>query len=141
MNEQETRSRLIRPHITGAGWQDHQIREEFPYTLGRIHVSGQKWRRGEQKKVDFLLEYIPNTPLAVVEAKSEDAEPGKGNRLLGMQMLLMCRLFFLLMVINIFSTIRLVSLARLRHYLSLKISHRQSKCTPGIWSGRELMQN
>jgi len=78
MNEQETRSRLIRPHITGAGWQDHQIREEFPYTLGRIHVSGQKWRRGEQKKVDFLLEYIPNTPLAVVEAKSEDAEPGKG---------------------------------------------------------------
>lgn len=78
MNEQETRSRLIRPHITEAGWQDYQIREEFPYTLGRIHVSGKKWRRGELKKVDFLLEYQQNLPLAVVEAKAEEKEPGTG---------------------------------------------------------------
>ncbi|MFH1769917.1 MAG: DEAD/DEAH box helicase family protein [Parcubacteria group bacterium] len=78
MNEQETRSRLIRPHIMDAGWQDHQVREEFPYTLGRIHVSGNKWRRGELKKVDFLLEYQQNLPLAVVEAKDEQSEPGTG---------------------------------------------------------------
>lgn len=78
MNEQETRSRLIRPHITTAGWQDHQIREEFSYTLGRIHVSGNHWRRGELKKVDFLLEYQQNLPLAVVEAKDEQSEPGTG---------------------------------------------------------------
>ena len=71
MNEQETRSRLIRPQITAAGWQNTQIREEFPYTLGRIHVSGNKWRRGDLKKVDFLLEYRPNLSLALVEAKDE----------------------------------------------------------------------
>lgn len=78
MNEQETRSRLIRPQLVGAGWQDNQIREELAYTLGRIHVSGNKWRRGDLKKVDFLLEYQRNLPLAVVEAKAEKEEPGKG---------------------------------------------------------------
>lgn len=78
MNEQETRSRLIRPQIIDAGWKDYQLREEYPYTLGRIHVSGNNWRRGELKKVDFLLEYQQNLPLALVEAKDEQSEPGMG---------------------------------------------------------------
>ncbi len=78
MNEQETRSRLIRPQIVNAGWQDHQIKEEFSYTKGRIHLGGNTWRRGDRKKVDFLLEYQPNFPLAIVEAKEENCEPEKG---------------------------------------------------------------
>ena len=44
-NEAETRSRLIRPALTASGWSDIQIREEYPYTLGRIHVSGKVWKR------------------------------------------------------------------------------------------------
>jgi len=78
MNEQETRSRLIRPAITQAGWSDIQIREEYPYTLGRIHVSGNTWKRGENKKVDFLLEYKPNFPLAIIEAKHIGKSLGAG---------------------------------------------------------------
>lgn len=75
MNEEETRSRLIRPQIVNAGWTDHQIREEYPYTSGRIHVSGKSAKRGDRKKVDFLLEYLPNVPLAVIEAKHSLKKP------------------------------------------------------------------
>ena len=56
MNEEETRNRHIRPAILKAGWTDHQIREEYPYTMGRIHVSGRVAKRGDKKKVDFFLQ-------------------------------------------------------------------------------------
>ncbi len=78
MNEEETRNRLIRPSIVQSGWLDHQIREEYPYTMGRIHVSGRVAKRGEKKKVDFLLEYRPNFPLAIIEAKSSQKDLGTG---------------------------------------------------------------
>jgi type I restriction enzyme, R subunit len=78
MNEEETRNRLIRPSIVQAGWADHQIREEYPYTMGRIHVSGRVAKRGEKKKVDFLLEYRQNLPLAIIEAKSSQKDLGTG---------------------------------------------------------------
>ena len=78
MNEEETRNRHIRPSIVSAGWSDNQIREEYPYTMGRIHVSGRVAKRGERKKVDFLLEYRPNVPIALIEAKSAHKDLGTG---------------------------------------------------------------
>lgn len=78
MNEEETRNRHIRPAITKAGWTSNQIREEYAYTMGRIHVSGRVAKRGERKKVDFLLEYRPNLPLAIIEAKSVHKDLGAG---------------------------------------------------------------
>lgn len=78
MNEEETRNRHIRPAIVKAGWADHQIREEYPYTLGRIHVSGRTAKRGDRKKVDFLLEYRPNLPIAIIEAKHSQKDLGAG---------------------------------------------------------------
>lgn len=78
MNEEETRNRRIRPAILRSGWSDIQIREEYPYSLGRIHVSGKRWKRSEKKKVDFLLEYRPGAPLALVEAKHIQKPLGDG---------------------------------------------------------------
>lgn len=78
MNEEETRNRHIRPSIVSAGWADNQIREEYPYTMGRIHVSGRVAKRGERKKVDFLLEYRQNLPIALIEAKSAHKDLGTG---------------------------------------------------------------
>lgn len=78
MNEEETRNRNIRPSIVSSGWSDYQIREEYPYTMGRIHVSGRTSKRGEKKKVDFLLEYKPNIPIALIEAKSIHKDLGAG---------------------------------------------------------------
>ncbi len=77
-NEAETRTRLIRPALVRAGWSDIQIREEYPYTEGRIHVSGKTVKRGDKKKVDFLLEHRPNLPVAVVEAKHIGKPLGDG---------------------------------------------------------------
>ena len=53
-----------------AGWTDPQIREEFSYTLGRINIHGKTVSRGEKKRVDYILYYRDNLPLAIIEAKS-----------------------------------------------------------------------
>lgn len=79
LTETEIRTRYITPAITGAGWQLPQLREEFFYfTKGRIVVQGKKATRKEAKKVDYLLYYKPNLPLAVVEAKDNNHNEGDG---------------------------------------------------------------
>lgn len=79
LTEAEIRTRYITPAITGAGWQLPQVREEFFYfTKGRIVVQGKKATRKEAKKVDYLLYYKPNLPLAVVEAKDNNHDVGDG---------------------------------------------------------------
>lgn len=56
-----------------------QMREEFFYfSAGRIQVTGKTAVRKKPKKVDYLLEYRPNLPVAVVEAKDNRHAPGDG---------------------------------------------------------------
>jgi len=57
---------------------DEQIREQVSFTAGRIIVGGGKVRRGGRKRVDYLLSYLRDRPLAVVEAKSEYRLPSDG---------------------------------------------------------------
>jgi hypothetical protein len=64
--------------IYAAGWIDDQIREQLTFTPGRIIVAGGKVKRGKPKRVDYLLSYKRDLPLAVVEAKAEDHLPGDG---------------------------------------------------------------
>lgn len=79
LTEAEIRTRYITPAITGAGWQLPQVREEFFYfTKGRIVVQGKRATRKEAKKVDYLLYYELNLPLAVVEAKDNNHDVGDG---------------------------------------------------------------
>lgn len=79
LTETEIRTRYITPAITNAGWQLPQVREEYYYfTKGRIVVHGKKATRNEAKKVDYLLFYKPNLPLAVVEAKDNNHDEGDG---------------------------------------------------------------
>jgi type I restriction enzyme R subunit len=63
LTEQEIRSRYIRPALIDAGWEQSQIREEYYFTAGRMHISGQTAVRGKRKFVDYLLIY-KNVPLA-----------------------------------------------------------------------------
>ena len=73
LTEQEIRTRYITPAIRAAGWQPHQIREEVTFTAGRIIVRGTLSMRSQQRKrVDYLLTYKPNIPLAIVEAKDNN---------------------------------------------------------------------
>ncbi|WP_263810300.1 MULTISPECIES: EcoAI/FtnUII family type I restriction enzme subunit R [Salinibacter] len=80
LTEQETRSRHITPAIKDAGWPVKRIREEYSFTDGRIVTRRTRgeYRRSGQKKVDYLLFYKPNIPLAVVEAKKRTKPLGSG---------------------------------------------------------------
>ena len=83
-NEADTRATLIDPALKAAGWADTQITREHyyqrdhQYTQGRIILVGNRVRRGEARKVDYLLRLSDAFPIAVVEAKaeSESAEAG-----------------------------------------------------------------
>ena len=78
LTEQEIRTRNITPAIKGAGWPLKRIREEYAFTDGRVIERGNMHSRGKRKKVDYLLEYKPNIPLAVVEAKRNSKSVGSG---------------------------------------------------------------
>jgi type I restriction enzyme R subunit len=55
-----------------------QVREEVYFTKGRVIVRGKTVKRGEAKKADYLLDYKPNLPLAVIEAKDNNHAVGAG---------------------------------------------------------------
>lgn len=78
LSEQEIRTQFITPAIRRAGWSPSQIREEWCFTKGRLIVRGKLVTRGQAKYADYLLEYQPNLPLAIVEAKDNQYEIGSG---------------------------------------------------------------
>ena len=79
LTEAEIRTRYITPALSSAGWPLTSLREEYYYfSAGRIQVVGQKGVRKAAKKVDYLLEWRPNLPIALVEAKDNNHEPGDG---------------------------------------------------------------
>lgn len=76
--EKDTCRAYVLPRLIAAGWVADQIVEQFPITDGRIITVGKKHRRGESLRADYVLEYQPSVPIAVVEAKREYSIPGKG---------------------------------------------------------------
>jgi type I restriction enzyme, R subunit len=80
MNEADTCRTYITPALQRAGWDrdPHRIREQVTFTDGRIVVVGQKARRREGKRADYILRYRPDMPLAVVEAKPDTEPAGTG---------------------------------------------------------------
>lgn len=79
LSERDICTKCITPAIIQAGWDiDKQIREEFSFTAGRIHVKGNLWSRGIQKRADYILYYKPNIPIAIIEAKDNKHTIGAG---------------------------------------------------------------
>ncbi|MCC5830706.1 MAG: DEAD/DEAH box helicase family protein [Phycisphaeraceae bacterium] len=79
-NEADTCREYILPKLVQAGWDidPHSITEQRTFTDGRIIVTGKTVRRGRRKRVDYLLRYNRDFPLAVVEAKADYKTPGAG---------------------------------------------------------------
>ena len=77
-NEADTRAKLIDPALRRRGWREDCIRRE--QTPGPFVRTDSGYRRG-QRRTDYVL-YLPvqeeTLPIAVVEAKAEDAEPNAG---------------------------------------------------------------
>ena len=76
--ESETCRDYVLPRLKAAGWTDDQIIEQYPITDGRIVTVGQRHRRDKPLRADYVLEYRPGVPVAVVEAKREYSIPAKG---------------------------------------------------------------
>ncbi|HTA13125.1 MAG TPA: DEAD/DEAH box helicase family protein [Solirubrobacteraceae bacterium] len=76
--EKDTCRDYVLPRLKEAGWSDDQIQEQFRITDGRVVAVGKKHRRGDALRADYVLEYRPGVPVAVVEAKREYAIPGNG---------------------------------------------------------------
>ena len=55
-----------------------QIREEVGFTKGRIIVRGKLVTRGQAKRVNFVLYFKPNIPIALIEAKDNNHAVGDG---------------------------------------------------------------
>ncbi len=71
MNEADTCRKQVVPLLQAAGWDDepHSIAEQRTITDGRIVPVGKGFVRKSPKRVDYLLRYTRDFPLAVVEAK------------------------------------------------------------------------
>jgi len=79
LSERDICTKFITPSLVTAGWDlDTQIREEVSFTDGRIYVRGKIHARGAKKRVDYILYYKPNIPLAIIEAKDNNHTAGAG---------------------------------------------------------------
>ena len=78
MSETEICLNFITPAIEKSGWNKKQVRMNVYFTDGRIIVAGKTVKRGKRNFADYILEYKPNVPLAVVEAKDNNHSLGDG---------------------------------------------------------------
>jgi hypothetical protein len=71
--EADTCRKLVVPKLQAAGWDNepYSIAEQRTITDGRIVPVGKSFIRRPPKRVDYLLRYRRDFPLAVVEAKVE----------------------------------------------------------------------
>ena len=69
--EADTCRKFVVPRLQAVGWDNdpHSIAEQRTITDGRIVPVGKGFVRKPSKKVDYLLRYTRDFPLAVVEAK------------------------------------------------------------------------
>ncbi len=79
LSETDIISKFIMPAIQAAGWDlMTQIRQEVKLRDGKVIVRGQLGIRKTVKSADIVLYHKPNLPLAVIEAKANKHEVGKG---------------------------------------------------------------
>lgn len=69
LSEEDVKERYITPAIREKGWNPTDYRMEYEYTDGRITVLKNGTKRGKRKKIDYLLNYRENVPIAIIEAK------------------------------------------------------------------------
>ncbi|NTV35372.1 MAG: DEAD/DEAH box helicase family protein [Anaerolineaceae bacterium] len=73
LSERDICTKFITPALEQAGWDmQKQVREEVGFTDGRIYVKGNLSMRGKRKRVDYILYFKPNIPVAVIEAKDNN---------------------------------------------------------------------
>lgn len=77
-SEEDVRAKLIDPILAQCGWAEEKIHREVTFTTSRIQVHGKTISRGEKKRVDYILYYKNDLPLALIEAKDNSQGVGDG---------------------------------------------------------------
>lgn len=83
--EKDTCRDYVVPLLEGAGWKDRFV-EQYRITDGKVVPIPRTARRrrdhkrDEPLRADYVLEYEPHLPVAVVEAKREHRRPGDGTQ-------------------------------------------------------------
>ena len=78
-SETDIITKFILPAVEQSGWDPMtQLRQEVKLRDGKVIVRGQVGARKTVKSADIVLYHKPNLPLAVVEAKANKHEIGKG---------------------------------------------------------------
>lgn len=79
LTEEDIKLKYITPALQESEWDiKSQIRCEYYYTAGKINVRENVAQRGKGKKVDYLLSYKSNLPIAIVEAKDNKVTVSHG---------------------------------------------------------------
>ena len=79
LTEADIITKRIMPAVVRAGWDDSvQIRQEVKLRDGKVIVRGKVAARRKVKSADIVLYHKLNMPLAVIEAKANKHEIGKG---------------------------------------------------------------
>ncbi|WP_341939502.1 EcoAI/FtnUII family type I restriction enzme subunit R [Marinimicrobium sp. C2-29] len=79
LSETDIITKYVLPAVEGAGWDRmSQLRQEVKLRDGKVIVRGQMGMRKTVRAADIVLYYKPNLPLAVIEAKANKHEVGKG---------------------------------------------------------------
>ncbi|WP_420598970.1 EcoAI/FtnUII family type I restriction enzme subunit R [Neptuniibacter sp.] len=79
LSETDIITKFILPAVEQAGWDSMtQVRQEVKLRDGKVIVRGQMGVRKTVKSADIVLYHKPNMPLAVIEAKANKHEIGKG---------------------------------------------------------------
>lgn len=79
LSEPDIITKFILPAVKSAGWDDMtQIRQEVKLRDGKVIVRGNMAARRKVKSADIVLYHKPSMPLAVIEAKANKHEVGKG---------------------------------------------------------------
>lgn len=79
LTEADIITKCVMPAILNAGWDNTtQIRQEVKLRNGKVIVRGKVAARRTVKSADIVLYHKPGIPLAVIEAKANKHEIGKG---------------------------------------------------------------
>ncbi|HCQ6996902.1 TPA: DEAD/DEAH box helicase family protein [Escherichia coli] len=79
LTEADIITKCVMPAILNAGWDNKtQIRQEVKLRDGKVIVRGKVAARRTVKSADIVLYHKPGIPLAVIEAKANKHEIGKG---------------------------------------------------------------
>jgi len=79
LSEADIITKYILPAVDNAGWDAMtQLRQEVKLRDGKVIVRGQMGIRKTVKSADIVLYHKPNMPLAVIEAKANKHDIGKG---------------------------------------------------------------